>query len=886
MPPEMQEQLQGQLLSRFTPSLMQPEALEETFVQREDLASDIVERIAESGRTSSKHHTLLVGPRGIGKTHLVSLVYHRVRALPDFEDHLRVAWLREEEWGITSFLDLLIRILRALHEEYGDRQLAEKIEALYEQPKEEAEKTAGRLLRAYAADRTVLIIVENLKDVFEGLGETGQQQFRAYLQEHAFCTVLATAQSLFDGVSLRTSPFYGFFRVHHLQELSLDEAADLLHNIARWEGDDELAGFIRTPQGRARLRAVHHLGGGSPRVYVILSEFLTRESLDELVEPFMKMLDDLTPYYQARMSRLSPQQRKIIEFLVDNRGAAPVKKIAARCFVSHQTASGQLRKLRELGYVQSRRAGRASYYDLREPLMRFCLEVKKQRGAPIRLFVELLRIWYSETELQHQIDTLEPEAEVEREYLLRALHAYREEDVDPRVAQSKRDCDAHLDAENYEQALEAAEELVELRGNSSDWTDQASCLLHLGRVEQAEDAFKKAIDLDSENALAWSLWEHLQNQMGKHNDAVTSLERAIELEANEIHLEGHGVMWMEHGRALLNLSRPKEAANSLQEAIELDPEFGASWRLMGVALRELGNVERAEEAAAEALERNPGSVLSRYLLGEVLMDQGKFESALEIADEIVADLPESTHAQVLRGLALGSMGRFEEALKSFEQAVEHAPDYSRAWRGKGLSLTDLQRWTPAYSAFKKAIELGDEWSGVRFFAAAASAHTGKWDEAIELTDNALQKRRENAEEQEDAIYPLVRALLESPPDTWQERALELTAVCKRYEDALRAIGHALFVTIVEAVPPCQRLEDAKTWSRVWREIGERREGFELPLRLLDAAIEYRETEDERVLLELPTEERDLLKSMLEMSEEEEAGTASTRPEAVAQAPGA
>ncbi|MEC4815241.1 MAG: hypothetical protein SAK29_18475 [Scytonema sp. PMC 1069.18] len=42
----------------------------------------------------------------------------------------------------------------------------------------------------------------------------------------------------------------------------------------------------------------------------------------------------------------------------------------------------------------------------------------------------------------------------------------------------------------------------------------------------------------------------------------------------------------------------------------------------------------------------------------------------------------------------------------------------------------------------------------------------------------------------------------------------------------------------------------------------KREEFQLPLRLLDAAVRYRDKQDRRVLLELPIEERELLKPLL------------------------
>ena len=69
------------------------------------------------------------------------------------------------------------------------------------------------------------------------------------------------------------------------------------------------------PLGRARARAIRHLAAGNHRAYVVLFDFLDKESLDDLVCPFMDMVDDLTPYYQDRMRQLPPAQRKIVEFL-------------------------------------------------------------------------------------------------------------------------------------------------------------------------------------------------------------------------------------------------------------------------------------------------------------------------------------------------------------------------------------------------------------------------------------------------------------------------------------------------------------------------------------------------------------------------------------------
>src|SRR5437879_34068 len=104
-------------LSRFTPSRTEPGILEAIFVQRHELAKDTVERIHESAVSGNKHHLLFIGPRGSGKTHFVSVIFHRLTLQEDLHDRLRIAWLGEDE-TTTSFLDLLLRIYRALQQRY------------------------------------------------------------------------------------------------------------------------------------------------------------------------------------------------------------------------------------------------------------------------------------------------------------------------------------------------------------------------------------------------------------------------------------------------------------------------------------------------------------------------------------------------------------------------------------------------------------------------------------------------------------------------------------------------------------------------------------------------------------------------------------------------
>ncbi len=777
-------------LSHFTPSLMKPEDLEAIFVQREDLAQRLVELIKESALTSSKHHTLLIGPRGIGKTHLIALTYHRIQKLEDLHDHLLIAWLREEEWGISSFLDLLLRILRALQEEYNDPELTEQIEILYELSPEAAEHAAAELLKNFTGDRTLLLLIENLDDLFAGLGDEGQKRLRAYLQENPFCTILATSQSLFNGISLQTSPFYGFFRIHHLQKLGIDEAIDLLTKVAKRENDQELVSFIQKPIGRARIRAVHHLAGGNHRVYVIFSDFLNRQSLNELVEPLLQTLDELTPYYQARMKWLSLQQRKIVEFLCDCRYAVSVKEIAKRCFTTHQTASSQLKSLRDMGYVRSSAVGRESYYELQEPLMRLSIEIKKNRGEPIRLLVDFLRFWHSRDELQQLLDMAQPEAALEREYLLHALKATEEETEDPRMTACLRDFEAFEKAEDLVHGIGIADELIAIRGHDVDWARKGFCLVKLERFEEALKSFDKAIELNPNNLHIWGL----------------------------------------RGETLHDLGHLKEALASFDKVIELDSNCALGWRSRGIVLFK---IRRHEDAL------------------------GAFDKAIELKINDV---------WFMRGSALFLLRRYEEALRDFKKVIELEPKKAIAWSLQGLVLSKLKHYKKALASFEKAIELDDKSPHSFLHRSELLLILDRWDEGITALDDALQ-RCAYADELylSDTNEVLAAIFLRIDYLSWRIRSEKLIKLYAKHK-ALSALGHALVLSI--SVLTSKMISDsaAKKWLSLWQELAGDYKEFQLPLRLLNATVRYRETQDPRILLKLPAEERDLLEQVLEEGE--------------------
>ena len=100
-------------LQTFNPVESKPELLEHTLVGRKDLVDLLEELVVESAKSGNKHQRLVIGPRGSGKTHLLKVLHNRLKGREDLSNKLKIAYLCEDEYGVATYLDWLIRIFRS-----------------------------------------------------------------------------------------------------------------------------------------------------------------------------------------------------------------------------------------------------------------------------------------------------------------------------------------------------------------------------------------------------------------------------------------------------------------------------------------------------------------------------------------------------------------------------------------------------------------------------------------------------------------------------------------------------------------------------------------------------------------------------------------------------
>ncbi|MCH7668999.1 MAG: tetratricopeptide repeat protein, partial [Acidobacteria bacterium] len=387
---------------KYNPSILSHQVLEDLFVgsDRERILQDIVDRASGAASSDERNHTLLVGRRGSGKSHLIALAYYRIGDLVTDESRsLQRSWLPEDPLTIHSYTEFLRQIAQGLLRSSGSEEQSFR--------GKNYETTEAWLTRRAVDAGTIVVFVENIDQILDTMGDLGQQRFRHYLQTTESLLIVASTTTLSRDLTRQDSPFFGFFTTSNLAPFDEHTASEMLTAIAEASGQTATADFVRTETGIARLRAIEHLAGGQPRMWATFGQTLTPADLDELVNTLLTQFDELTPYYQEQLARLSPLQRRIVGTLAQADRPLTIDSLARELEDTSQTVSKAVNLLhKSKGWVQPCDTnltqlidGRRTYYELAEPLARIIFQFKESRGEPIKLVVDFIKLWFDPDEI-------------------------------------------------------------------------------------------------------------------------------------------------------------------------------------------------------------------------------------------------------------------------------------------------------------------------------------------------------------------------------------------------------------------------------------------------------------------------------------------------------
>jgi len=171
-----------------------------------------------------------------------------------------------------------------------------------------------------------------------------------------------------------------------------------------------------------------------------------------------------------------------------------------------------------------------------------------------------------------------------------------------------------------------------------------------GRIEEAMDDYRKALEIDPECCTAHYSYANALKDLGRLDEAIAELQKA--LEADPTFVLAHNNL----GNVLRRCGRIDEAVAEFQKALKLDPESVMAHNNLGTALRDGGRLDEAVAQFRAALKIDANSALTHNNLG----------------------------------LALIRSQQVDEAIVHFQKALEIKPDYTdaRANLNKALETRD------------------------------------------------------------------------------------------------------------------------------------------------------------------------------------------------------
>ena len=370
-----------------------PERLRHTSVARQHLLDNAIESLRGSVDRKSKNHLLFIGPRGIGKTHLLSCIEDAVQADEALSARVVVVRFPEESNRTLSFADFLIGMCGILKEVLEDEPLWTELFAAVQTEDDDA-KVADTLVPAIREQnrrhgRTLLVMLENLGEILtrQIRDKNDVAALRKFLMADNGCLLLATAPLHFDGITDVGQPFYDFFDLQILENLSFDETVEVIRLNLEW---DERTDILETlEEMRPRLQALYRMTGGNPRLTMMLYDLIAHESITSVQDQFHLLLDRISPFYQGRLNDLPPGQRALLECLASMRDQEKTPAaIAARMRMSQQETSSLLKRLTDAHYLRTDRHPRdrrSRLYTIREGFFDIWLAMNLSRGARRRV---------------------------------------------------------------------------------------------------------------------------------------------------------------------------------------------------------------------------------------------------------------------------------------------------------------------------------------------------------------------------------------------------------------------------------------------------------------------------------------------------------------------
>ncbi len=382
-------------IKKYNPGFLSDDEIVASFCVRNGEFASLLESLHTSDGNANAH-SLVIGPRGSGKTHLLLRVAAEVRRDAQLSGFYPIVFA-EENYEVATVGEFWLECLNHLAEQAPEVERA-GLRLSYNDLRTTADDRdlAGRCLGTVLdfADRyakRLLLTVENLNMLFADITDpdTGWR-LRHTLQTEPRIVLLGSATSRFDEIDHPGHALYDLFRVVALRALDTEEC-DTLWSVLSGQ-----------PRGSQPIRPLQILTGGNPRLIAVLAGFKKTYSFNDLMSNLFDLVDEHTEYFRSHIEALPPQERRVYLALARLWKPATAKEVASQARVNVNKCSAHLGRLVDRGAVlieDGARRRRTYYLSERMYNIYYLLRRPGAESHVVAALVRFMALYYSPDEL-------------------------------------------------------------------------------------------------------------------------------------------------------------------------------------------------------------------------------------------------------------------------------------------------------------------------------------------------------------------------------------------------------------------------------------------------------------------------------------------------------
>ena len=382
------------------------ETIKTNFIARTAEYETIIASLKNRKSGDSIQHELILGRRGSGKSTLLKRIEIEISENEKLNSKYIPVNLAEEQAGIYRLMDLWEQVLQELYyqdeEKYTTKSFSE-----FTDEQEYTHYLYSEIHRFCAAkNKKAVLLLDNFDRIVGNFFDDGNL-LRETLINYRDLVLITASTRMDEHFWSYDKPFYEFFRRHRLETLTSEETFCLLYH---WSdslelNDDEKAkmqDFLQKHRGK--VENIRLLTDGLPRTMLFFLKLVLQTEKPVEADFLKKVMDEVTPLYQERLEKLTPQMRRIVLEMAFLWEAAATKEIAEKCRMESKLAAANLKTLTDRNIVETIATDkRNNLYRISERFFNMWLIVTQgnpEQKRKARWMSEFLECWYDKNELQ------------------------------------------------------------------------------------------------------------------------------------------------------------------------------------------------------------------------------------------------------------------------------------------------------------------------------------------------------------------------------------------------------------------------------------------------------------------------------------------------------